>query len=117
MWSKTSISVASRPVTLSVRLVDGEEAERAAALVAWFCEAASAPRQDDERRESGAFMQALFDRIRFDVPDEDVPRMNDEWWREASWRAVAEFLRVNGLWPRVCHHLRAAATAGVRPRA
>lgn len=113
MWVHTSIVVGQEPVSLAVRCLEPDGLERAAAKMAWFSYLALAEDSKASDEEWQTFMQWLFDHVQFTVDGRDADDLSGLWWREASWRAISEFLRVNRLNATVFRHFNALGRAGV----
>ena len=113
MWVHTSITVEQESVGLAVRCLEPDALERAGATMAWFSYLALIADSSASEDEWQTFMQWVFDHVEFTVAGRDPDDLSGVWWREASWRAVGEFLRVNKLNATVCRHIDALGRAGV----
>ena len=119
MWIRRSITVGTDDVSVDVRRLSPDVRARTAAQLAWFASQALAGLRSNEPGDIQEFMQSIFDHVRYEVPDRVADDLSDEWWTEASHRAMTEFIKVNELTALLTRYLDAldrVACSSMAPR-
>ena len=107
MWIRRSITVGTDDVSVDVRQLAPDVRAKTAARLAWFASQALAGIRSGEPGDIQEFMQSIFDHVRYEVPDRVADDLSDEWWTEASHRAMSEFIKVNDLTALLTRYLNA----------
>src|ERR1700760_3937287 len=95
MWIDISIVVGNQPIGLSVRRLDADACDRAAASLAWFSYLAMTGDTSTEPATWQTFMQeVIFEHVKFTVPGE-TDELTATWWDEASRQAVVALVETN----------------------
>lgn len=105
-WTACAFRLGGEQVGLSIERLDTADLERTAALLAWMVLQSAANGDAGQAGIRDAVYGQLSQHIAFQLPEERLPHLAPAWWGRAMERALVEFVRANGLGPRIRHHVQ-----------
>lgn len=121
-WMDRTVVIAGTSVRVSVRRLERDAREGAAATIAWFSNLLLTTGATGEHDDWRRFLQSVMDQVRFTtMVDVDAEALSDSWWQEASSQGLAVYMDLNELTPLWRRHLdlvsrTATGTAGAPTR-